>query len=57
LSDCAANPCTDASFNPTLRTVSIIPGIENFAPDRTDTNSGSSGSPSFFPRAASSAAR
>ena len=40
-----------------FRTVSIIPGIENFAPDRTDTSSGSSGSPSFFPRAASSAAR
>ena len=26
-----------------LRTVSIIPGIENFAPERTDTSSGSSG--------------
>jgi hypothetical protein len=32
-----------------FRTVSIIPGIENFAPDRTDTSSGSSGSPSVFP--------
>ncbi len=40
-----------------MRTVSIIPGMENFAPDRTDTSSGSSGSPSFLPRACSSAAR
>ena len=57
LSDCAANPCTLASFSPMFRTVSIIPGIENFAPDRTDTSSGSPGSPSVLPRAASSAAR
>ena len=28
-----------------LRTVSIIPGIENFAPERTDTSSGSSAWP------------
>ena len=53
----SASPCTDSSLSPMLRTVSIIPGIENFAPDRTDTSSGSSGSPSFLPRAASSAAR
>ena len=38
-----------------LRTVSIIPGIENFAPDRTDTSSGSSGSPSMRPTLSSSA--
>ena len=34
---------------PTLRTVSIIPGIENFAPDRTETKSGLVGSPKDFP--------
>ena len=28
-------PCTDASFRPMFRTVSIIPGIENLAPERT----------------------
>ncbi len=42
----AASPSTEASLSPTLRTVSIMPGIEYFAPDRTDTSSGSSGSPS-----------
>ena len=40
-----------------FRTVSIIPGIENFAPDRTDTSSGSSAPPSTFPRSSSNAAR
>ena len=40
-----------------FRTVSIIPGMENFAPERTDTSSGSSGSPSFFPRVSSRVAR
>ena len=34
---------------PTFNTVSIMPGIENFAPERTDTNNGFSGSPNFFP--------
>ena len=57
MSDWPARPCTLASVNPTLRTVSIIPGIENFAPERTETSNGSSGSPSFLPRASSSAAR
>src|SRR4051812_11104249 len=38
-----------------LRTVSIIPGIENFAPDRTDTSSGSCGSPSSRPALSSNA--
>ena len=38
---------------PTFKTVSIIPGIENFAPDRTDTKSGFSGFPNSFPSAAS----
>jgi hypothetical protein len=36
-----------ASFIPRLRTVSIIPGIENFDPDRTDTRRGV---PSAAPR-------
>ena len=40
---------TDSSLSPMLRTVSIIPGIENFAPERTDTSSGSSASPSCLP--------
>ena len=31
-----------------MRTVSIIPGIENFAPERTDTNNGLVGSPNFL---------
>ena len=40
-----------------LRTVSIMPGMENLAPDRTDTSSGSSGSPSRRPIAFSIASR
>lgn len=40
-----------------LRTVSIMPGIENFAPERTDTSSGSSAWPSFLPIRASRASR
>jgi hypothetical protein len=38
-------------------TVSIIPGMENFAPDRTLTSSGSAGSPSLRPIACSIARR
>ena len=52
-----ARPCTDSSFSPRLRTVSIIPGIENGAPERTDTRSGSVPSPSRLPMSDSSAAR
>ena len=40
-----------------LRTVSIMPGIENFDPDRTLTSSGSAGSPSVRPMASSMTAR
>ena len=40
-----------------LSTVSIMPGIENFAPDRTLTSNGSAGSPSVRPIASSMAAR
>jgi hypothetical protein len=32
-----------------LRIVSIIPGIDTAAPERTDTRSGSSGSPNRLP--------
>ncbi len=32
-----------------FKTVSIMPGMENFAPDRTLTSSGSAGSPSLRP--------
>ena len=41
---------------PRFRIVSIIPGIENFEPLRTDTSSGSPGSPSFLPWSDSSLA-
>ena len=44
-----------ASLRPRLRTVSIMPGIENLAPERTDTSSGSLGSPSLRPIVASRA--
>lgn len=40
-----------------LRTVSIMPGIENFAPERTETSSGSSAWPSFLPICFSRASR
>jgi hypothetical protein len=52
----AARPSTDTSLSPRLRTVSIMPGIESRAPLRTDTSSGSSGSPSRRPARASSRA-
>ena len=44
-----ASPSTDFSFNPRLRMVSIIPGMDLAEPDRTLTSSGSFASPSFFP--------
>ena len=37
--------------------VSIIPGIENLAPERTDTSSGWSDDPSFAPVSFSRSAR
>src|SRR3954469_1839777 len=55
LSVCLASPPTDTSLSPRLRTVSIIPGIENAAPDRTDTSNGSVASPSCLPIFASRA--
>ena len=44
-----ASPATASSLRPRLRIVSIIPGIETAAPERTETSSGSSGSPNRFP--------
>ena len=38
-----------AGVIPTFKTVSIIPGIECFAPDRTETRSGEFRLPSFLP--------
>ncbi len=49
----SVRPSTEASLRPTLRTVSIIPGMENFAPERTDTSSGSWASPRRRPRSSS----
>jgi len=40
-----------------LRIVSIIPGIETLAPERTDTSKGFFASPNFFPAALSRRAR
>ncbi len=45
----SARPSTETSLSPRLRTVSIIPGIENAAPERTLTSSGSCASPSLRP--------
>ncbi len=57
LSACRARPTTDSSERPMLRTVSIMPGMENFAPERTETSSGSSAWPSFLPIFRSRASR
>ena len=43
-----AKATTVLSFNPRLRIVSIIPGIETLAPDLTDSKSGLFKSPNFF---------
>ena len=51
-----ASPSTASSFRPRLRIVSIIPGIETAAPERTETSSGSSVSPKRLPAFASSCA-
>ena len=45
-----------ASFRPRFRIVSIIPGIDTGAPERTLTSSGSAGSPKRRPTAASTRA-
>jgi hypothetical protein len=49
-------PSTDLSFMPRFSTVSIMPGMEMAAPERTDTSSGSLASPSFLPISFSSLA-
>ena len=46
---CSARPCTVSSLRPRLSTVSIIPGIENAAPERTETSKGFCGSPKRLP--------
>src|SRR4030095_4152538 len=49
-------PCTVSSFRPRFRMVSIMPGIEARAPDRTDTRTGCSASPKRLPTAFSTRA-
>ena len=49
-----ARPSTATSERPTFRIVSIIPGIETAAPERTETSSGSRGSPKRLPMRSSS---
>ena len=44
-----ANAFTVSSFKPKFKTVSIIPGIDTRAPERTDTNNGFSLSANFLP--------
>src|SRR6266849_2088055 len=44
-----ASPFVVSSSRPRFRTVSIMPGIENLAPERTLTRSGLFGSPNFLP--------
>ena len=51
-----ASPSTATSLSPRLRIVSIIPGIETAAPERTETRSGSPASPKRFPVFSSSRA-
>ena len=45
-----ARPSTVLSLSPRLRTVSIMPGMETRAPERTESSSGFSTSPSSRPR-------
>ena len=56
LPDARASPSTDRGFSPRFRIVSIIPGIDTGEPDRTETRSGSSGSPRLLPPQRSSRA-
>src|SRR5574338_687846 len=48
-----AKHSTVSSLRPMFKTVSIMPGIENFAPERQDTKSGLFASPNFLPEASS----
>src|SRR5690606_27544877 len=51
---CLASPSTVRSFIPRFRMVSIMPGIEMAAPERTDTSNGLAGSPNCLPVVSSS---
>ena len=53
LPDLAISVSTTVSLIPRLRIVSIMPGMEARAPERTETSSGTSGSPNFLPCSAS----
>ena len=53
----AARPATAAVVRPRFRIVSIIPGIEDRAPDRTETRSGFARIAEAFPAAFSSRGR
>ena len=57
LPDFAIRPFIVLSFKPRFKTVSIMPGMENFAPERTETSSGLVTLPSFLPIEDSSLAR
>ena len=46
-------PLAVSSFKPIFKTVSIMPGIENLAPERQETNNGFLGSPKTLPVAPS----
>ena len=48
LSSRCAMPCATSSFRPRFNTVSIMPGMENFAPERLETSNGFCGSPNLF---------
>ena len=50
----AASDSVTSGVIPTFNTVSIIPGIENFAPERTEMISGFVGSPKLRPKELSS---
>ena len=48
---------TVVSFKPKFKIVSIIPGIDTLAPERTETNKGSLASPNFLPATTSNLAK
>jgi hypothetical protein len=50
-------PITVSSLRPRFNTVSIIPGIETRAPERTETSSGRCGSPKPTPIALATRSR
>ena len=56
LPEILARPSVISSLIPRLRTVSIIPGMETRAPERTENNNGLDGSPNFLPCSASTLA-